>query len=497
MSIEKLTEFASKQANQYRGNMPVRTFGNTPATQAQPAQPEPEVPTTFNPDGTVRTLGNTAATQQPAEPVGPQFQRAQVLPGVQQRNPSTPSYSPTSAFFKNLFGIGGQSPESMGAVAPMQQRRISPDPASYIGDDQVRDPAAGGGSLSMGRVQRTPDQQAAQDAQLGLMQEQAGIRRQADRDAARLAERKAKAMARQQAKDVEEINEGIRRNTVEENLEGGGPMTFEMQEEALPAYNRVNPAARAAAKRTMDFAQAGGDPAKAQDADMFNMEEDDSFFQNELANYRNRIGLPVDASRYSLPVQPVQPRQAAPAPQPEAAPAAPAAPASPSARAAEYAKRTAATPQRPGVDNSRKYKDNRFNQMRKVQAPSRSAIGEKNLIAGDQARAAARAQANKNFLSAGNAQSTGANSSSGTSSLGVNYTRSVDPRTGRRSVTSAPMIGARAQAAGITADNVNTPAGRARANVLAANSRARRNANPRFAAYRQRMKNRRRSGIRR
>ena len=227
------------------------------------------------------------------------------------------------------------------------------------------------------------------------------------------------------------------------------------------------------------------------------MEEDDSFFQNELANYRNRVGLPVDASRYSLTNQPKQPPKGFQPPAAPSAPAAPVAPASPSARAAEYAKRTAATPQRPGVDNSSTYRDNRFNQMRLTQAPTRSAIGEKNLIAGDAARAAAKAQANKDFLSAGGAKAIGPNSSRGTSSLGVNYARSVDPVTGRRSVKSAPMIGARAQAAGITADNVNTPAGRARANVLAANSRARRNANPRFAAYRQRMKNRRRSRIRR
>lgn len=506
MSIKKITEFAAKQANQYRGGLPVRTIGNTPATQAKP---EPEVPTTYNQDGTIRALGNTAATQQPAEPVGPQFAPVDVQPGVQIRNPTVPAYSGPVSFAKNLFGIGGQSPTSLGAN--QRNLRLSPNPDAYLGDDKVQDASAGGGSLSMGRVQRTPEQQAEQDAQLGLMQEQAGIRNQQARDSARLAERKAKAVARQQAKDVEEINTGIRRNTVEENLEGGGPMTFSMQEEALPGYTRRNPAAAAAARRATDMAAAGGDPATAQDADMFNMEEDDSFFQNQLADYRNRTGAPIDPSRYSLPVAPAT--LAAPAtPAPPVAPATLAAtPTSAgqlqrdmaagklpwqqaqAASAAEYKKRTAATPQRPGVDNSRTYQDNRYNQMRKTQAPGRNATYEKNFAAGDAARAAAKAKSNQNFLAGGNAQPTGANSSKGTSSLGVNYTRSVDPVTGRRSVKSAPMIGSRAQAAGITAENYNTPGGRARANVLASNSRARRNANPAFAAYRQRMKNRRRS----
>jgi len=514
MSIKKITEFATKQANVYRGGAPVRTIGNTPGTQAKP---KPKVPTTYNPDGTVRTLGDTEATQQPT---GPQYGRSQVLPGIQQRNPSVPTYSPTSAFFKNLFGIGGQSPSSMGAPSPMDTRRISIDPTAYIGDDQVRDPAAGGGSMSMGRIQNTPTQQAAQDAQLGQMQEQAGIRNQQARDSARLAERKQKALERQQQRDAEAINQGITQNAIDRNPAAdaaaarGDDSAFTMQEQPLPAYNRVNPAARAAAKRTTDMAAAGGDPATAQNADMFNMEEDDSFFQNELASYRNRVGLPVDASRYSLPAaRAPQAPQAPPTPQAPRAAQAPARETSQlekdmaagklpwqqrqAASAAEYAKRTAATPQRPGVDNSRKYTDNRYNQMRKTQAPGRNAIYEKNLAAGDAARAAAKAESNRSFLAGGNARSTGANSSSGTSSLGVNYTRSVDPVTGRRSVVGAPAVGARAQAAGITPENAGTTAGRARANVLSANSRARRNANPRFAAYRQRMKNRRRSGIRR
>lgn len=245
----------------------------------------------------------------------------------------------------------------------------------------------------------------------------------------------------------------------------------------------------------------------------------DSFFQKELRQYADRYGYGVNPERYKL--EPAQappevrterpdvatPPQSNPTLQPATTPSTAAA-SNMNRRQSDLMQRMNATaggnnslytagpaPQSmaapSSVDLAAKMPSSRTQQDRMLTNPSRpSRRAQVNLTNSYNQAQARKQQANQNFLSAGNAQVNG-NTSTGTTSLGGSYTRTVDPVTGKRKVVGAPMIGDRARRAGITPANANTPAGRRRVNVLASNSRARRNANPAFKAYQQRLNDRR------